>query len=57
MLIVDRDGRCRQIAELISSGKSVCESCRMIGISEKTFYRWKRETIARETEARDVRSA
>ena len=57
MRIVDRDGRCRQIAELISSGKGVCESCRMIGISEKTFYRWKSETTARETETRNVRSA
>lgn len=40
--IVDKDARCRQIEALIMSGKGVCDSCREIGISEKTFYRWKR---------------
>ena len=40
--IPDKDVRCRQIEALIASGKGVCESCREIGISEKTFYRWRK---------------
>lgn len=38
--IPDKDTRCRKIEALIASGNGVCESCREIGISEKTFYRW-----------------
>lgn len=40
--IPDKDARCRAIERLIESGKGVCESCREIGISEKTFYRWRK---------------
>ena len=40
-VIPNKDARCREIEALIGSGKGVCESCREIGISEKTFYRWK----------------
>lgn len=39
--VLDKEARCRQIEALIASGNGVCESCREIGISEKTFYRWK----------------
>ncbi|WP_158213673.1 hypothetical protein [Sphingopyxis witflariensis] len=38
----NKDARCREIEALIASGKWVCESCREIEISEKTFYRWRR---------------
>ncbi len=40
--IPDKDARCREIEALISSGRGVCESCREIGISEKTYYRWRK---------------
>ena len=40
--IVDKDAKCRRIEELIASGKGVCESCREVGVSEKTFYRWRK---------------
>lgn len=40
--IPDKDARCREIAALIASGKGVCESCLEIGISEKTYYRWRK---------------
>lgn len=40
--VPDKDSRCREIEALIASGDGVCESCRKIGISEKTFYRWRK---------------
>lgn len=40
--IQDKDEKCRRIERLIESGKGVCESCREVGISEKTFYRWRK---------------
>lgn len=40
-LVPDKDRRCREVLALIESGKGVCESCREVGVSEKTFYRWK----------------
>ncbi len=40
--IPDKDTRCRKIEALIASGNGVCDSCREIGISEKTFYRWRK---------------
>ena len=39
-IIPDKEERCKRIAELIKNGQGVCESCREIGISEKTYYRW-----------------
>lgn len=41
-LIPGRDEKCRAIAAQIAQGKGVCESCREIGVSEKTFYRWRK---------------
>ena len=41
--IVDKEARCQRISALVASGRGVCESCREIGISEKTFYRWRAE--------------
>lgn len=41
--IEDKDGKCRQIERLIANGQGVCESCREVGISEKTFYRWRKQ--------------
>lgn len=41
-MIADKDAKCRRIAQLIAGGQGVCESCREIGVSEKTFYRWRR---------------
>ncbi|RJG51977.1 helix-turn-helix domain-containing protein [Sphingobium terrigena] len=40
--IPDKERRCQAIAALIASGQGVCASCRQIGISEKTFNRWRR---------------
>jgi len=40
--IPDKNSRCLQIEALIAEGRGVCESCREIGISEKTFYRWRK---------------
>lgn len=46
-LIPDKDERCEGILKLIKSGKGVCESCRQMGVSEKTFYRWRNARGAR----------
>ena len=37
-----KDDKCRAIEALIAAGKGVCESCREVGVSEKTFYRWRK---------------
>jgi putative transposase len=42
--IPDKDQRCREIERLVTSGRGVCESCREVGVSEKTFYRWRKES-------------
>lgn len=39
--IANKDEKCQRIEALISSGMGVCASCREVGISEKTFYRWR----------------
>ena len=39
--IPDKDAKCRKIERLIASGMGVTESCREVGISEKTLYRWR----------------
>ena len=41
-VIADKDARCRRIVALIASGMGVCESCREAGVSEKTYYRWRK---------------
>jgi putative transposase len=41
--IADKDRKCREIELRISQGGGVCESCREFGVSEKTFYRWRKE--------------
>lgn len=40
--IINKDRKCRAIARMISGGMGVTESCREMGISEKTFYRWRK---------------
>lgn len=40
-VIADKDQKCRRIEWLIKDGFGVCESCREVGVSEKTFYRWR----------------
>jgi len=40
--IADKDAKCRRIQMLIHAGQGVCESCREVGVSEKTFYRWRK---------------
>jgi len=45
--IEHKDEKCRRIEQLISSGSGVCESCREVGISEKTFYRWRKAQTVR----------
>lgn len=32
----------RKIEAYIKSGMSVCESCREVGVSEKSYYRWRK---------------
>ena len=44
--IPDKDAKCRKTEALIASGRGVCESCREVGISEKTFYRWRKACAA-----------
>ncbi|OYX66384.1 MAG: hypothetical protein B7Y88_05765 [Sphingomonadales bacterium 32-64-17] len=44
--IPDKDARCRAIEALIAAGAGVCESCRKMGVSEKTFYRWRKAQAA-----------
>ncbi len=46
--ITDKDEKCRRIERLIESGRGVCESCREVGISEKTLYRWRKAQAALE---------
>ena len=41
--IADKDIKCREIEKRISRGGGVCASCRELGVSEKTFYRWRAE--------------
>ena len=40
--IPDKEARCRRIEALIAKGQGVCASCRDVGVSEKTFYRWRK---------------
>lgn len=42
--IPDKEARCRAVESLIASGKGVCESCRVVGISERTLARWRKTT-------------
>lgn len=42
-VIENKDARCQQIETMISAGQGVCASCREMGISEKTFYRWRKQ--------------
>ena len=44
--IANQDEKCRKIERLIASGKGVTESCREVGISEKTLYRWRQQIKA-----------
>jgi len=46
-VIPDKELKCQRIAKMIASGKGVCESCREMGISEKTYYRWKKKKAER----------
>ncbi|MCB2089037.1 MAG: transposase [Sphingomonadaceae bacterium] len=41
--IPQKQEKLARIIELIAGGKGVTESCREVGVSEKTYYRWKRE--------------
>ncbi|GJE53406.1 IS3 family transposase ISMex5 [Methylobacterium tardum] len=33
----------RQVDVLVSQGKSVCDAIRAIGVTEVTYYRWRKE--------------
>jgi putative transposase len=33
----------RQIEVLVSGGKSICKACKEVGITDVTYYRWRRE--------------
>ena len=46
-VIVDKDAKCRRIEQLIASGLGVCESCREVGVSDKTFQRWRKAKPSR----------
>ena len=43
--IPGKDEKCKRIERLISGGMGVCESCREVGISEKTFHRWRKANL------------
>ena len=49
--IHDKDGKCRRIEASHAHPIGVTESCRIVGISEKTLYRWRKEQV--ESELRD----
>jgi len=38
--IPDKDAKCRTAETMIAGGMRVTESCRVMGISEKTLHRW-----------------
>jgi putative transposase len=40
----------RQMEILISQGKTAGEACRQLGVTEQTFYRWRREYGGMEVE-------
>lgn len=42
-VIADKDTKCREIERRIAAGGGVCASCRELEISEKTFYRWRKD--------------
>ncbi len=48
--IPDKDSKCQRIEDLIQGGMGVCESCREVGVSEKTFYRWRKAMAEEQTE-------
>ena len=33
----------REVALLLSQGRSVSEACRQIGVTDNTYYRWRKE--------------
>ena len=33
----------RQIEVLVGGGKSICKACKEVGITDVTYYRWRRE--------------
>jgi transposase-like protein len=33
----------REAAVLLSQGKNVAEACRQIGVTDQTYYRWRKE--------------
>jgi predicted transcriptional regulator len=45
-----------KICELLSEGNSVCKSCKLIGISTSSFYRYLDETLNAEKEYTRARS-
>ena len=36
-------GKLREAEVLLSQGKTAPEACKQIGVSEKTYYRWRKE--------------
>lgn len=40
----------RQVEILVSEGKTTVEACRQLGITEQTFYRWRKEYGGMEVE-------
>lgn len=43
--IADKEQKCLQIEALIGQGRGVVESCREVGMSEKTFQRWRKARL------------
>jgi len=52
--IDNKDAKCRRIERMIADGMGVTESCRLIGISEKTLHRWRKEQAEAEQDLRAV---
>lgn len=36
-------GKLREVEVLLSQGRTTPEACRQVGISEQTYYRWRKE--------------
>lgn len=55
--IVDKEAKCLRISKMVADGRGVVESCREIGMSEKTFQRWRRARNEARTGQQEQRRA
>ncbi|MBR0683852.1 transposase [Roseomonas eburnea] len=51
-------GKLREVEVLLAKGRSVADAAKAIGVTEQSYYRWRREYGGLKTDqARQVRSA